>query len=126
MRGAYVDTSVVVAIAFSEPGAAAVARRLSEFEDVTASNLVEAELRSACRRERRLVDRTLLDELKWIHTSRPLTREIARVLEAGYVRGVDCWHLATALYIAPDPRELVFLTLDQRQRDVAKTLGFAT
>lgn len=126
MSGAYVDTSVVVAIAFSEASAAAVTRRLREFDEIVASNLVEAELRSVCRRERRAVDLTLLDEVEWIHPSRPLSEQIARVLEAGYVRGADCWHLATALYIAPDPGEIVFLTLDHRQRDIAKALGFAT
>lgn len=126
MSGAYVDTSVVVAIAFSEASAAVVTRRLREFDEIVASNLVEAELRSVCRRERRAVDLTLLDEVEWIHPSRPLSEQIARVLEAGYVRGADCWHLATALYIAPDPGEIVFLTLDHRQRDIAKALGFAT
>lgn len=33
--------------------------------------------------------------------------------------------LATALYLAPDPSELTFLTLDQRQQRVAAALGFA-
>jgi hypothetical protein len=40
------------------------------------------------------------------------------------MRGADCWHLATALYVAPNPSELTFLTLDLAQRKVAKTLGF--
>jgi hypothetical protein len=52
-------------------------------------------------------------------------RRNTHLLDAGYVRGADCWHLATALYLAPDAGDLVFLTLDLRQRAVAKTLGFA-
>ncbi|MEW5918795.1 MAG: hypothetical protein AB1762_20505, partial [Gemmatimonadota bacterium] len=36
----------------------------------------------------------------------------------------DCWHLATALYLAPDPAELTFVKLDDAQRRVAKSLGF--
>jgi hypothetical protein len=42
------------------------------------------------------------------------------------VRGADCWHLATALYLAPDPGELTFVTLDAHQQSVAKSLGFRT
>ena len=64
--------------------------------------------------------------MEWVHPVRPLSLEIARVLQTGYVRGADCWHLATALYVAHDAANLVFLTLDQRQREIAKALGFAT
>ena len=64
--------------------------------------------------------------MSWIIPDRPLSPEIGRVLTAGYVRGADCWHLATALYLAEDPSELVFLTLDARQKDVALALGFGT
>ena len=49
----------------------------------------------------------------------------AEVLGAGYVCGADCWHLATALYLAGDrPGELSFVTLDHQQRAVAAELGF--
>lgn len=48
------------------------------------------------------------------------------MLEQGYVRGADCWHLATALHLAGEPGRVVFLTLDRRQRDVALRLGFPT
>ena len=123
---AYVDSSILVAIAFDEPGAVAVRNRLREFDVVLAANLVEAELRSVCRRERREVSRVILDQIEWIYASRPLGMEIARVLEVGYVRGADCFHLANALFLAPDGDGMVFLTLDKRQRDVAAALGFAT
>jgi hypothetical protein len=46
------------------------------------------------------------------------------VLGAGYIRGADCWHLATALYLASEPPTLSFLTLDDRQKSIANTLGF--
>ena len=72
------------------------------------------------------VDTRLFDELEVVFPPRTLGPEITRVLEAGYVRGADCWHLATALYLAPDPSELTFITLDERQGAVAKALGFAT
>ena len=126
MTGAFVDTSVLLSLTFGEATAAAMRRRLAAFTMVYASDLLEAELRSACRCEEIAVDMRLLDKLEVIFPDRPLRRETERVLEAGYVRGADCWHLATALFLAPDPGQLTFVTLDERQREVAKTLGFAT
>jgi hypothetical protein len=89
-----------------------------------ASNLLEAELRAALMRESVTDEPTLLRAVSWIVPDRPLGAEIARVLEAGYVRGADCWHLATALYLTDDPPALSFLTLDERQAAVASQLGF--
>ena len=68
----------------------------------------------------------LLSEIQWIEPNRALTAEITRVLTAGYVRGADCWHLASALFLAPNPTGFTFLTRDVRQREVAQTLGFET
>ena len=51
MNTAYVDTSVLTAIAFDEPGAAEYARRLDDFTRLISSNLLEAELRAAFVRE---------------------------------------------------------------------------
>ncbi|MGI8844478.1 MAG: PIN domain-containing protein [Gemmatimonadaceae bacterium] len=126
MKVAYLDSSCLVAIAFGERGAAALARRLTSFDELVASNLLEAELRASFVRENVDVDSGLLGGLSWIIPDRPLTPEIVRVLEAGYVRGADCWHLATALYLAEDPALLWFLTLDERQERVAHELGFET
>ncbi|HTJ22973.1 MAG TPA: PIN domain-containing protein [Gemmatimonadaceae bacterium] len=125
MSVGYVDTSCLVAIAFGERGATALARRLGRFEELVASNLLEAELRAAFLREQVEGPEALLESVSWISPERPLSAEIARVLSAGYVRGADCWHLATALYVAPEPGELTFVTLDARQREVAAVLGFA-
>lgn len=33
--------------------------------------------------------------------ARRLTRELERVLAAGYIRGADAWHVACALYLDP-------------------------
>ena len=56
---------------------------------------------------------------------RPLTAEFERMVDAGYLRGADLWHLTNALFLAPERRGLTFLTLDRRQRAVAAQLGFA-
>jgi predicted nucleic acid-binding protein len=124
MALAYVDTSCLVAIALGEPGATAIARRLNRFDQLLSSNLLEAELRAAFKRERVDGSDGILESVGWIIPDRPLTEEIKAVLEAGQVRGADCWHLATALYLAPETGALAFMTLDARQREVASALGF--
>ena len=125
MGVAYVDTSCLVATAFGEAGAAAIDRRMRQFDELVSSSFLEAELRSAFRREGVEFAAGVVADLSWLIPDRPLTEEIARVLESGYVRGADCWHLATALYLSPDSASLTFLTLDEPQRRVAKQLGFA-
>lgn len=126
MSVAYVDTSCLVAIAFREPSGSAMARRLARFDELVASNLLEAEIRAAFEREKVELPPDLLSAIAWVVTDRPLSAEIVRVLEAGYVRGADCFHLATALYVAEAPESLSFLTLDATQSKVAKRLGFSS
>lgn len=126
MTFAYVDSSCLVALAFDEPGARKLAARLRRFDRLFSSNLLEAELRSALVREG--ADghiEELLSWLTWVYPNRPLTPEYARITAAGYLRGADLWHLANALFLAPDPTDLSFLTLDGRQGEVARRLGFS-
>lgn len=124
MKPAFVDSSCLVAQALGEPAAKRVARLLSGAPLLLASPLLEAELRAALRHEEvsGAIDR-LLAGLRWIHPPRPLTEELRRVFEAGSPRGAEAWHLASALFVA-EPPELDFLTLDARQGEVARHLGF--
>ena len=124
MAVAYVDTSCLVAIAFAERGATSIERRLREFDELVSANLLEAEIRSAFRRERVEFTAETIAALSWLIPDRSITDEITRVLDAGYVRGADCWHLASALFLEPEPASMTFLTLDDTQRKVAKALGF--
>ena len=124
MSVAYVDTSVLTAIAFDEPGAAAYAQRLDEFARLISSNLLEAELRAAFARENLLFHESAVAGVEWILPDRTLAPEFATVLETGYLRGADLWHVATALYVSPQSRNLSFATLDARQSAVAAALGF--
>jgi|TARA_B100000749_G_scaffold157911_1_gene121359 predicted nucleic acid-binding protein len=124
LKAAYVDTSCLVAIAFGESEATEVASRLREHDVLLSSNLLEAELRATLVREAAEVDEALFSWIKWVLPDRPLSVEIIRVLRAGYLRGADLWHLATAMYVTPEPRDLTFLTLDRRQEEVAEELGF--
>lgn len=126
MTTAYVDSSVIVAIAFREVGAADWASGLRRYSDLLSAPLLEAEVRAAACRAQVPVNEDWLSAVQWMIPSRGLEPEIIRVLGAGYVRGADCWHLASALYVASHPSELDFLTLDDRQREVAGLLGFGT
>jgi hypothetical protein len=126
VRVGYLDTSCLVAVAFGEPGGGALAHKLATYDALVTSNLLEAEFRAALHRERVDDPGTLLDGLAWILPDRPLSPEIDRALRVQYLRGADLWHLATALYLAEDPAEVDFLTLDSEQRSAAEALGFGT
>lgn len=122
----FVDSSVLITVAFEQPGWEALRQQLASADQLLASPLLEAECRAVARREERPFPELLLSWICWVYPGRPLSNEIERVLAAGYVRGADCWHLATALHLAPDPTALLFLTRDLAQREVAQRLGFAT
>ena len=124
MTFGYIDSSILVAVAFAEPGYEAVVARLDQLDALYASNLVEAEVRSALNREGVADDGNLFARLSWVLPDRPLTAEIRIVLESGHLRGADLWHLACALYLSPNPQDLAFLTLDDRQAALAATIGF--
>ncbi|MYE33076.1 MAG: type II toxin-antitoxin system VapC family toxin [Chloroflexi bacterium] len=126
MSVAYVDASALLAVAFGEPTRGAVERRLAQFTSVTSSNLLEAELRAGLSREGRVFDPRLTRGITWVLPDRPLTPELVTVLGAGYLRGADLWHVAAALYAAPDPQVVTFVTLDRRQAEGAAALGFQT
>ena len=124
MNAAYVDSSALVSVAFSEHEADEMAVLLQSYRRLHSSNLLEAEVRSACAREGLALHPRFLARVEWLFPDRPLESEMETVLAAGYLRGADLWHIATALYAFPRPREVAFVTLDERQRAVAGELGF--
>jgi predicted nucleic acid-binding protein len=124
MKVAYVDTSCLVAIAFGEPNASVLARKLEGFDELLCSNLLEAELWASFAREEVQPDGRLLSWISWVLPDRPLSQEIGQALAVGYLRGADLWHVACALYVVETPSEISFITLDDRQRAVAQGLGF--
>ena len=101
-----------------------MAERIASFESICASALLEAEVRAAAAREKVHVDEAALAAVHWIHPARRLNPEITRVLEIGYLKGADAWHLACALFFFETPAGATFLTLDGPQRAVAQSLGF--
>ncbi len=66
----------------------------------------------------------LLSWITWIYPNRPLSAEFGQITALGYLKGADLWHLANALFLAPDGKDLAFVTLDARQKQVARRLGF--
>jgi len=66
----------------------------------------------------------LLARIGWVFAPRPFSPEMEVALRAGTLRGADLWHVATALYLAPSPRDIFFVTGDRRQQRVADGLGF--
>ena len=73
----YVDTSALVA--FDEPGAASLVRRLDESAHLLSSNLLEAELRATFAREGIGFSASLVSGIEWILPERPLTSELTTV-----------------------------------------------
>jgi hypothetical protein len=122
---AYVDSSCLIAISLDEPGCKALLVKLSRFDLLFSSNLLEAELKSALAREGgpgRV--RNFLGWMHWVLPRRRLTGEINLILQEGWVKGPDLWHLACALFLRPQAGDLSFLTLDGRQGEIAQAVGF--
>ena len=118
----------MVAALLQERGGKAVMQVLHRLDAIFSSCLLEAELRSVFRRESldpQLVEPALA-AIRWVMPDRPLRGEIQKTLQSGYLRGADLWHVACALYLARQPEELPFLTLDKDQKAVAARLGFPT
>ncbi len=124
MSAVYVDTSVLAGIAFGEPAAERFAVALNRFDRVLSSNLLDAEMRAVFERESEVFEDDVMAGIDWVLPTRPLSAEFARALGAGYLRGADLWHVATALYVSPQPDSLTFATLDAGQGRVASALGF--
>lgn len=122
----FVDSSCFVALALGEPGAARLRKRLSLGSPRFAASIAEAEVLAALTREGVAFTAAPIAGVQWVSPPRRLSRELARVFSTGYVRGADAWHLACALYLDASAQELTFLTLDERQREVAVSLGFKT
>lgn len=124
MKEAYIDTSLLIGLKFQKSDTAIV-RAVRQYEFFS-SELLIAEVLSFGKRES--IAQDLLWEafkgLSWIIPDGSLSKECRRVIQVGYVRGADLWHLACACYLSPNPEELAFLTLDEQQRDLAARLGF--
>ncbi len=124
----YVDSSILVAVLFGEKGALRYERLLNKCEEALSANLTEAEVLATLSREK-LDPKLARDALKTISLVFPdtsLVEHYQNLFTHGHCRGADAYHLATALYLDPSAKELVFLTADVQQRKMAVQLGFET
>ena len=126
-RFAYVDSSCLVAVTFGGRDAGRLAVRLGRYDRLLSSNLLESELRSVLVREQVAGGdaEAVLSWITWVHPDRALSAELRRVAAAGALGGSRMWHLAHALYLAPNGKGLDFLTLDPHQQKIASALGFS-
>ena len=124
MSACYVDTSLLAGIAFGEPVAERFTVALNRFERLLSSSLLEAELRAVFQREGEAFEDDVVAGIEWVLPTRPLSAELAAALATGDLRGAVLWHVATALYVSPQPESLTFATLDVEQARVASALGF--
>lgn len=122
----YVDSSIIVSILFAESGHQKYRRLLGRAEDVFSSYLLEAEILSAVVREKLPIKLAfdILDSVSLVMPERSMTSEYRKIFAKGYCKGADAFHIATALYLEPEAKSLVFLTADKVQAKIAKSLGF--
>ncbi len=126
MAGTYLDSSAIVKLAIAEPQSTALRRYLRRRGPLVSSALARTEVLHA-----------LLDEgNEGIDRGRHVLRRIDlirvndRVLNAAGtllpedLRSLDAIHLATALQLGDDVRQIV--TYDDRMATVATGLGFRT
>jgi hypothetical protein len=101
-------------------------KALSSVHDVISSYLLESEVYAAVARESRPSDAVAeaLQGIQFVALGRSLRAEYERVFSVGYCRGADAHHLATALFLDPSAKEIVFVTADKRQAGIARKLGF--
>jgi len=124
---AYIDTSLLIRMRFEDAGRRE-AKRIEKYDRLFAGDLLIAETFAFAKREKLALESVLeaTKGISWIIPDRSLAGEIKAIAELGYVRGADLWHLACACYLAPNPKDITFLTRDARQREVAGRLGFET
>ena len=124
---AYIDASLLIHVRFEEAGRRAE-RRIDAYDRLFSAELLLAEMLAFARRED--IERSdvlaAVTGVSWIVPDRSLAAELARVIECGYARGADLWHLACACYLSPVPERIAFLTRDFSQQQIATRLGFRT
>jgi|WetSurMetagenome_2_1015567.scaffolds.fasta_scaffold252334_1 hypothetical protein len=124
MKAAYIDTSLLIGLKFQKSSPSTI-RTVRQYE-LFSSELLIAEVLAFGKRIS--IEQDLLWEalkgLSWVIPEKSIFEECRRVVQYGYSGGADLWHLGCACYLCPNTKELAFLTLDERQRNLAARLGF--
>ena len=123
----YIDTSVLIAMAFDDAGGSFIGRFVASFERLYSSNLLEAEFFSAAARENCLKDAAaFIKPVRFVYPDTNLTAFHQQVLQAGHIEGSALHHLSCAMYLFPRPEDVFFLSLHPPQAALASQLGFQT
>ena len=126
MAGTYLDSSAIVKLAIDEPESGPLRRHLRRRAQLTSSALARTEVLRA------LMDegdaglargREVLGRLDLIRINDRVLNAAASLLPRE-LRSLDAIHLATALQLGDDVRQLV--TYDERMADAAEGLGLRT
>ena len=122
----YFDTSALLSAALKQGPFKEISKILASESEILSSALIESETLATFKRENLESKIALpwLERISIVFTERSLTRELMQVFESGYCRGADAHHIATALYLDPEAKDLIFVTLDDNQKKVANAAGF--
>ncbi|MBN2340395.1 MAG: hypothetical protein JXX29_24300 [Deltaproteobacteria bacterium] len=127
MKVGYIDTSVLVAMAFDDAGGAFIGRSVKTFDRLYSSNLLEAEFFSAAKKENLLDQaKSFIKPVRFVYPDTNLTAYHEQVLAVDYIEGGALQHLSCALYLFPRTEDVFFLSLHPAQTALAAKLGFQT
>jgi predicted nucleic acid-binding protein len=121
----YIDASAIAGLLMGEPSAQALLAKVDANSLRYSSPLLEAEVLSVAKRENIGFESVaeFLDRIVYVQTQ-SLRTQLEEVLEVGYLREADAYHLATAVFLDSKRDNLVFVSLDQNQKKLAGRMGF--
>ncbi len=125
MKYYYLDTSVVITIVLDQPRAAEFLKIIESAKLYSHELLISECFAVAKREEIAFSDMAkAIQEINIVTEIPQLESILEEVLQRGYCRGADLHHLACAKFLAPD-HSIGFLSADDHQAELAKTMGFA-
>ncbi len=128
MKAFYVDSSVIAALLLEEKNSKQIRKTLSRAKQLYSGHLIEAEIFATAKREsiELSLASSFLNPVALVFPEQSLQKEYEEIFSKGYCRGADAYHIACALYLDPEKKNLSFLTLDEKQALIARQLGFNT
>lgn len=126
MAGTYLDSSAIVKLAVEEPESGPLRRHLRRRGPLTSSALARTEVLRALLKEGEAGfarGREVLGRLNLVRVNDRVLSTAGAMLPSE-LRSLDAIHLATALQLGDDVRQLV--TYDERMAEAARTVGLRT
>jgi predicted nucleic acid-binding protein len=115
-------------VLFAEPSASKITSIINKYERKVSHHLIESELFSVFNRQKIELSLALdiLDTIEIVYPNNPLREEAIEIAgKYQYLRGADLLHVACAKWIScNNPSSIAFISLDVKQYEVAKSIGF--